>query len=256
MKIKFLSEEALQDLRANFETYKTHYYKKDDAWFDAYFQKEGHLIESKIEFEKTVFNNDENYMVSDYENVKVIYESLKHLTVAQATQERLWSGLAHVQMRDYIYYRIANDIEKKNDKRIQSAIFFTNGAKRSLFVHALARLWWVGYMTYDEFNKENPYWLTEFFCSADFSARCVVFFSSNFTSNPAITKGILRALVELRDEGVDIKRAHFVESTKYLNISGGAMVLDLLEEDEVKEMIEKRVRKVFGLELQNVTSVK
>lgn len=252
MKIKFLSEEALQDLRANFETYKTHYYKKDDAWFDAYFQKEGHLIESKIEFEKPVFNNDENYMVSDYENVKVIYESLKHLTVAQATQERLWAGLAHVQMRDYIYYRIANDIEKKNDKRIQSAIFFTNGAKRSLFVHVLARLWWVGYMTYDESNKENPYWLTEFFCSADFSARCVVFFSSNFTSNPAITKGILRALVELRDGGVDIKRAHFVEATKYLNISGGAMVLDLLEEDEVKEMVEKRVRKVFEIKEESL----
>lgn len=52
MKIKFLSEEALQDLRANFETYKTHYYKKDDAWFDAYFQKEGHLIESKSNLKK------------------------------------------------------------------------------------------------------------------------------------------------------------------------------------------------------------
>ncbi|KGR90836.1 hypothetical protein CD30_08955 [Ureibacillus massiliensis 4400831 = CIP 108448 = CCUG 49529] len=116
-----------------------------------------------------------------------------------------------------------------------------------MFVHALARLWWVGYMTYDENNQENPYWLTEFFCSADFSARCVVFFSSNFTSNRAITKGILRALIALRDEGVVIKRDHFVESTKYLNISGGALVLDLLEEDEVKEMVEKRIKKVFDV---------
>ena len=248
MKIKFLSEDALQDLRVNFETYKTHYYKKDDAWFDAYFREEGRLIESKIEFEKPELDFGEDYLASDFENVKNIYNALKHLTVSQATQERLWSGLSHVQLRDYVYYRIANDIEKKNDKRIQSAVFFTNGAKRSLFVHVLARLWWVGYMTYDESNKENPYWLTEFFCSADFSARCVVFFSSNFTSNTAITKGILRALVELRDEGVDIKRAHFVEANKYLNISGGGMVLDLLEEDEVKEMIEKRLRKVFGIE--------
>lgn len=247
MKIKFLSEDTLQDLRANFETYKTHYYKKDDEWFDEYFKEEGRLIESKIDFEKPVFNDDENYMVSDFENVKVIYEALKHLTVSQATQERLWAGLAHVQLRDYIYYRIDKDIEKKNDKRIQSAVFFTNGAKRSLFVHALARLWWVGYMTYDENHKENPYWLTEFFCSADFSARCVVFFSSNFTSNTAITRGILRALVELRDEGVEIKRAHLVEANKYLNISGGAMVLDLLEEDEVKGMIGKRLRKVFSI---------
>ncbi|QCR34373.1 hypothetical protein C1N55_02135 [Lysinibacillus sp. SGAir0095] len=103
-------------------------------------------------------------------------------------------------------------------------------------------------MTYDENNKQNPYWLTEFFCSADFSARAVVFFSSNFTSNRAITKGILKALITLRDEGVAIKRDHFVEANKYLNISGGAMVLDLLEEDDVREMIEKRLRKVFSLE--------
>ncbi|MDM5332130.1 DUF6339 family protein [Ureibacillus composti] len=247
MKLKFLSEDTLQDLRANFESYKEHYYKKDDAWFDKYFSQEGRLFESNIEFEKPEFDMGEDFLVSDFENVKNVYESLKHLNVSQATQERLWAGLAHIQMRDYVNYRIANDIEKKNDKRIQSAMFFTNGAKRSLFVHVLARLWWVGYMTYDENNKENPYWLTEFFCSADFSARCVVFFSSNFTSNRAITKGILKALITLRDEGVAIKREHFVEANKYLNISGGAMVLDLLEESEVEEMVKKRIRKVFGI---------
>lgn len=98
------------------------------------------------------------------------------------------------------------------------------------------------------------YLLTEFFCSADFSARCVVFFSSNFTSNRAITKGILRAIISLRDEGVQIKRNHFVESTKFLNISGAAMVLDLLEEEEVKEMVEKRLRKVFELEERMLTN--
>jgi len=248
MKIKFLSEDTLQDLRVNFETYKTHYYKKDDAWFDAYFREEGRLIESKIAFEKPVFNDDENYMVSDFENVKVIYEALKHLTVSQATQERLWAGLAHVQMRDFSYYRLEKDLDKKNDNRIFSALFYKYNIKRSIFVHIIARLWWVGYMTYDEDNKENPYWLTEFFCSADFSARAVVFFSSNFTSNRAITMGILKALITLRDEGVAIKRDYFVEANKYLNISGGAMVLDLLEEDDVKKMIEKRLRKVFSLE--------
>lgn len=44
-----------------------------------------------------------------------------------------------------------------------------------------------------------------------------------------------------------VKREHFVEAGRYLNISGGAMVLDMLEEEEVKEMIEARIRKVFNL---------
>lgn len=202
MKIKFLSEDALQDLRANFDSYKEYYFNQDEQWFQSYFAKEGATIESKIEYIHPAFSFNPDFSVSDFENVKAMYEALKHLTVAEATQERLWAGLAHMQMRDYFYFRLKEEIAKKNDKRLKSALYFVNGAKRSLFVHVLARLWWVGYMTYDENNREDPYWLTEFFCSAEFSGRSVYFFSSNFTGNRTITKGILRALIALRDEGV------------------------------------------------------
>ncbi|WP_339252960.1 DUF6339 family protein [Sporosarcina sp. FSL W8-0480] len=248
MKIKFLSENTLQDLRVNFDAYKEHYYIKESEWFDSYFSKEGATYDSNIDYKQPIFNFDSDYLVSDFENVKIVYEALKHLTVAEATHERLWAGLAHMQMREFTYYRLSTDLEKKNDKRIQSALFFTHGAKRSLYVHLLARLWWVGYMTYDEANKEDPYWLTEFFSSADFSARCVVFFSSNFTSNPNITKGVLRALIAFKNEGLQIKREHFVEANRYLNILGGAMILDMLEEDEVEEIVTARIRKVYNLD--------
>ena len=252
MKIKFLSEDALQDLRANFDSYKEYYFNQDEQWFQCYFAKEGTTIESKIEYIHPAFSFNPDFSVSDFENVKAMYEALKHLTVAEATQERLWAGLAHMQMKDYFYFRLKEDMAKKNDKRLKSALYFVNGAKRSLFVHVLARLWWVGYMTYDENNCEDPYWLTEFFCSAEFSGRSVYFFSSNFTGNRTITKGLLRALITLRDEGVHVKREHFVEAGRYLNISGGAMVLDMLEEEEVKDMIEARIRKVFNLNVVGV----
>ncbi|MDW0113273.1 DUF6339 family protein [Sporosarcina saromensis] len=248
MKIKFLSENTLQDLRVNYDTYKEHYYSKDNTWFNGYFAQEGATFESDIDYKQPNFNFNSDYLVSDFENVKIVYEALQHLTVAEATHERLWAGLAHMQMREFSYYRLSMDLEKKNDKRIQSALFFTHGAKRSLYVHLLARLWWVGYMTDDEANKEDPYWLTEFFSSADFSARCVVFFSSNFTSNRNITKGVLRALITLKNEGFQIKREHFVEANRYLNILGGAMILDMLKEDEVLEIIMARIKKVYNLD--------
>ncbi|WP_413299665.1 DUF6339 family protein [Bacillus sp. 1P10SD] len=91
-------------------------------------------------------------------------------------------------------------------------------------------------MTYAESNISNPYWLTDFFTEKDFSARCVVFFSSNFTSNRNITKGILKSLIKLERRGVSIKRDHFVQANKYLNVVGGAMILDMLKTDEVEEM--------------------
>src|SRR5699024_5481301 len=179
---------------------------------------------------------------------KIMYESLKHLTVSQATQERLWSGLAHVQLRNFAFYRLQNELEEKKDKRINTAMFFLNGNKRSLFVHILARLWWAGYMTYDEENKENPYWLTDFFTEKDFSARCVTFFSSNFTSNRNITKGILRTLVKWQENGINIKRDHFVQANKYLNVVGGAMILDVLSTEEVEEMVDEYLKKYYDID--------
>lgn len=250
MKLKFISDETLMDLRTNYDAYKEHYYNKNHQWFDEYFKEDARIIESSVSFEMPALNLDEDYSVSDKENVKVIYEALKHLTVSQATQERLWSGLAHLQFRDFAFYRLENDLESGNDTRINTAMFFKNGNKRSLFVHILARLWWVGYMTYDEANSENPYWLTDFFCEKDFSARSVVFFSSNFTSNPNITKGILKSIIKLRSRGISIKRDHFVQANKYLNVVGGAMILDMLTTDEVEYMIDKYLAKYYGIEVE------
>lgn len=257
MKLKFIADETLMDLRTNYEAYKEYYYTKDDEWFDSYFQQPGRVIESKIEFEMPELNYHDDYVISDKENVKRIYDSLKHLTVSQATQEKLWAGLAHLQFREYTYYRLRKELIDKNDKRINTGLFFKhNGKKRALFVHILARLWWVGYMTYDETNKNNPYWLTEFFCEKDFSARSTIFFSSNFTSNRIITKGILKTLIKWRKSGIAIKRYHFVEANKYLNIVGGAMILDMLTTEEVEEMVDGYLKKQFNPEFNREDHMK
>lgn len=254
MKLQFLSEETLLDLRTNYGAYKEYYYTRDDEWFTRYFQEEGRLITSAIEVTLPVLNMDPDYVVSDRENVKIMYDALNMLTLSQATQERLWSGLAHTYFRDYMYYRISKELVNKNDTTINSKLFFKNGTKRSLFVHGLARLWWVGYATYDEENTENPYWLTDFFTEKDFSARATIFFSSNLTMNKDITRGILSALVQLQEEGVDIKRDHLVQAVKYFNVIGGAMILDMLTREEVKEMTLAHLLKLFEIERELIES--
>lgn len=129
--LKFISEETLQDLRTNYEAYKEYYYEKDDNWFQHYLNEPGRVLESKIEFNIPTLNTDTDYSISDRENVKIIYDALKHLTVSQATQERLWAGLAHLQLRDYAFYRLKQDIEKKNDRRINSGVFFKGNGKKT-----------------------------------------------------------------------------------------------------------------------------
>jgi hypothetical protein len=247
MKLSFISENTLQDLRINNNAYLQYYYSEDMEWFERYFQEEGKVLRSQLDFEMPDLSFEEDYALSDCRNVKEVYNSLKHMSVSQATQERVWTGLAHLQFRDFTFYRLKKDIDERNDKRIYTSLFFKHGKKRSLFVHILARLWWVGYMTYDETKESNPFWLTDFFTEKDFSARCVVFFSSNFTSNRDITIGILKALYQLNEQGINITRDYFVQATKYLNVVGGAMVLDMLNKDEVEKMIINHLIKVFNI---------
>ncbi|MDQ0429423.1 hypothetical protein QOZ98_002251 [Planomicrobium stackebrandtii] len=250
MRLTFVSEKTLQDLKVNSKAYLKKYYSGDGKWFDTYFSEEGKVLETNIEFDMPELSYDDDYSISDQYNVRAIYNSLSHLPVTLATQERMWTGLAHNQFRDFTFYRLRRDIEEKNESRMFSSLFFKHGTKRSLFVHILSRLWWVGYMTYDASNDKNPYWLTDFFTERDFSARSVIFFSSNFTSNRTITIGILKALYKIKEDGVAIKREHFLQATKYLNILGGAMILDLLSVNEVEELVAENLNDTFNLSVQ------
>jgi Family of unknown function (DUF6339) len=247
MKLTFISEGTLRDLKINNKAFLKHYYKKDEEWFTKYFNNQGKTLTSKIEFEMPELSYHEDYSISDRENVKAVYSALKHMPVLYATQERLWAGLAHLQFRDYTFYRLNKDLNDKNEKRIETSLFFKRGKKRSLYVNIISRLWWVGYMTYDETNKDNPFWLTDFFTESDFSARCIVFFSSNFTSNREITVGILKSLYKLKINGITIKRDHFVQANKYLNVLGGAMILDMLNAIEVENLVYKHLCKIFNI---------
>src|SRR5699024_6412867 len=232
----------------NYEDYKEYYYARDEKWFDDYFSKPRKFLESKIEFHPPEMSKNHDYRISDKENVKILHQSLKHLTTSQATQERLWAGLAHLQLRDYAFYRLEQEFNSKNDNRINTGLFLKSGGKkRSLYVHFISRLWWVGHMTYDSENKDNPYWLTECFSIGDFSARCVTFFSSKFRSNKNIVTRILKTLNKLQEMGVSIKSDYFTEANKHLNVIGEARILDSLTEEEVREILYTRLIKYFNL---------
>lgn len=246
MKLKFLSIDTLSDLKINNNAYLKYYYRKDSEWFDKYLSEKGRVLESNITVgdEDLKLSRNPEYSLSDSENVKILYTALIHLTPAQATQERLWAGLAHIHLRDYIFYRLEKELEEENGTRIYSALFYKYGPKRSIFIHIISRLWWAGFMTYDEKNEKNPFWLTDFFTKSDFSARCTVFFSSNFTSNRDITLGILEALYNWSEKGHHIKREHFIQATKHLNIMGGATILDVLTREDVIKIVNDEVFEV------------
>ena len=279
--LKLLTKLGIQHFKTNINQYTLPYVKGEDAYFEQELKQAGILVDSNItaDLQPLCQENESNGYFKD---VKVIYESLQHLTPAQASQERLWVSLSLTEpYRKYMFKELAKSRSPEN--KVISKFYFNNSPRRSLFLHMLARLWWVGYLTFDD-DKDirDPYLLTKFFCKTDFAARCVIFFSSNFTANRKITRGILKGLIlvelELKNQkiadieikmenfldsdmltyieeeepvvsSIEIKRSHLVHILQQLNILGGIKMLDLYSEKEVMDLTVNWLRKYILAEV-------
>lgn len=243
MQPRFMTDDAIVAIVSNFDEAKLHYMSGDKEWFDAYLAKRNGLRDSRFTFDELSLDmgnyecTDAEYATTDRENIRRLYETFKALPLSTAADQRFWAGLAHTECWEYVRYRRMNEISSGDDKSIKTSFFFTYGAKRSAHVHCLSRLWWAGRLVYDEDNKTDPYALINVLAGNAFASRILLLSSSNFTANKALTLGILDAIKDQSDAGVEIKREHFVGATKYLNRMGAITVLDYLKRSRVKSLI-------------------
>ena len=245
MRLNYITKEALEDLKLNFFNYKKHYLDEGNEWFIKHLEEIDGLRESKIECEEFELDYNENYEISDLNNVKIIYENLKHISPSQATDEKLWAGLLHTQFWKYIKYRRKKEIESGDEEAMKTSFFFMRGKKRSLYVNCFSRLWWTGYLTYDE-SRENPYELTEIVCNSAYASTIMLLSSSNLTAQKNNILGILASIKKRKDAGEVIKREHFVSATKYLNNMGAVTILDFLSKEDIENIIDRFFVEKYG----------
>lgn len=245
MKLHFLKEEALETLKGNIKTNLRNYSNPTNDWIIDFFKGENPFIEYKKEVSNFKLNMSyEKPEEGDVENIKIIYSAMSNLTETDATDERLWSGLEHGVFWDFLRYRWSVSKKLPAEKDIYNHFFFSQSRKRSLITNTLSKLWWIGKLTYDE-KRRNPFELTEYL-KHDLASRSRVLFSSNYSNNPVIVRALLSSLIKLQNEGLNISREVFTESTKYLNVLGGTYILDYFEEEELSEKITKRVKTLLS----------
>lgn len=243
MRPRFMKRASIDSLLVSFDEAKPHYMSGDQDWFLRRLNREHGLCDSRFEFPDFALDcgpgaaDEAEYAETDRENVRRLYSAMRDLPLAAASDPRFWMGLAHTHCWDYVQYRRIHEIATGNERDIKTSYFFTQGAKRSVHVNCLSRLWWGGRMTYDEGNKDDPFALTDVIATTAFASNVVLISSSNFTGNREVLLGILDAVKERMDAGEDIKRKHFVGATKYLNRMGAITVLDLLDRKRAKRII-------------------
>ena len=235
MQLYFMTEDALAYFKGNI-AYNLHHYKDENTEWVKEVCSGNPLQKFKLEVKDfTMDMSAEKPSDTDYINVKIVYDAMKKLTDIQATDERLWVGLAHDVLFNYMQYRYNLKNEILNEKKIYKNFFFAYGKKRSLIVHPIARLWWVGRLIYDE-RAEDPYQAIKYL-KVDFPAKVLTLFSSNFTNNSKIVKTFLNTVSKIEEEGCKVSREQYHELIRYVNLLGGTTILDYLPEDYLQKKI-------------------
>jgi len=242
MKLYFLKESALESLKRNIKNNIDCYKNDTNDWVYSYCKDDNPFQEFKFEVNDFELNtNIASISESDLTNIKILYENLKFLTDSQASDERLWAGLAHGQFWHYMQYRTKLGKIKNKDSIVLKRFFIKYSTKELYQANLISRLWWIGRVTYDE-NRSNPYELTEYLIQSGFSIQNM--FSNNFVNNSKITRALLSACKEFEENQFTINQEAFNYLLKYLNLLGGKFILDYFEEEELKQIITDEIVKM------------
>ncbi|WP_090799695.1 DUF6339 family protein [Paenibacillus sp. GP183] len=226
-------------------------YQSDEPWIDESWAIPSNIVAPEIVFLKHSLRVEGKRAIHfDLENVKTLYAALKHLSPAEASNERLWSYLTHSTFWKYMHSRWpieatdeeelpdGEETKKKNPLNRVETRYFLSGQKAPVR-NGLARLWWFGYTTYDE-ALDNPWELTEnLLHNSDLTLNLV---ERNFSRNLEFTKAILSTLADIKKNSPDFyNRDRFRELMKYFNFAGGMSLVDLINLSDVRDTVRKKL---------------
>ena len=244
MKLQFLKQDAVDTLEKNICNNINHYKEKTNDWIYDFFGEDP-FLDFKYEvndFELVIDLESRGKM--ELENIKILYENMKHISDSQATDKRLWVGLTHGTFYNFVRERWSYDEKNMNEENIiRSRYFFSNKA-RALFRNTLSKLWWIGRFTYDE-RRDNPFELTEVLGSRDIVTRISDLFTSNFSRNPNNTRAFLSTIKQYEDNGIPIGRYTYRKLVQYMNLYGGMTIIDYLDEQELIKVISNKIEKLL-----------
>ena len=252
MKLYFMKKEALDILKQNLDVvYNMYFTQLNNNWLWNVCGGNPFVEFKDIQdFQLTPIDPELSKGEIEFANCKILYDHLSFLTESQACDERLWAGLCHSVFYSYLRNRWGYDSKSpKNQKEavsnIKSRFFFSGGTRSGLYRNSLSKCWWVGRNTYDPSNS-NPFEKLDIIGSNDISSKInEIFYSNNFSANPVILNGIVKAIKNFKDENMQITlREHIRPSLHYLNAVGGGIILDSLNEDEIANIL---IDNIYGI---------
>ncbi len=232
-RLPFIKSNDLQKIKANLGAYVNNFKEDSSSWLKDELGPNV-FAESKLDMPEIHLTVDPaNSSASDADCVQILYGKLRNISNAQASDERLWAGLALGPFWNYVQDRwnIKNNCTKVS---IEQHYFFALGPRRSLTRNAISRLWWIGRLTYDS-KAQDPWELTKFVCR--YSRFIVDILERSMSNNPSIVQPFIRAVMEAEKEGITISTQRIRELAIYFDELGGIYILDCLPKNTIYKKI-------------------
>ncbi|MCD7809789.1 MAG: DUF6339 family protein [Erysipelotrichaceae bacterium] len=244
MELYFFKQDALDYFRENISHNINNYKLPTNDWIFDQFSDPFIKYKDIDDFKLCVDIEHPNKM--DLENSKRIYSNLIDISDSVAMDERLWAGLTHSVFYNYVQDRWSSPKEEKHMKKesyILTRYFFGNNSPK--FRNTLCKLWWIGKLTYDDTNIQNPFHLTDVLGHRDMATRVNDLFTSNFSRNINVVKAFLETVDKYDKLGNKINADIYRSTVQYINILGGMCLIDYFTIDELKDKIETQIKRYF-----------
>lgn len=127
-------------------------------------------------------------------------------------------------------------------ENVRERYFFMSNRDRALIRNGIARLWWYGYVSYDE-NREDPFELTKILLkNLDIAENLL---GRSFSRNRTLTITVLSVLADLEKMSRPFfDREKFRNLMKHINQIGGVTVLDALDSPDIQKVVTRKIEQL------------
>lgn len=239
-KIKFLTEDSIEMLKKNSESLFKEVVLSSDKSLEEFLGDMGKVCETPFEIDELVLEMGQpegKEPLTDAENAQRVYSHMKALSDSQASDERIWIAYTLQEQFDYMKYRW----KSTSVPDMLNRYFFNYSKNRSLFRNGIARLWWIGRVTYDE-KREDPFEITKFLCNHQDFIETIC--GRSTFNNPTVQRATLNAIYDvLKDRKAD-NREIIREVAKYINLLAGTYILDMLSYEEIYSKVYNKLKEL------------
>ena len=174
----------------------------------------------------------------DAANAIAVYSALDKLTPHQASDERLWTYLAHTQGAEYVAARWLSDRPEDDAKAAQKVHnhFFARGNRALIRDNGISRLWWLGSIAHNT-DPEDPDRFLEILLHRQ-DVRSALLERPAVSTNPRVLRRIYDVMIEhWQGDRQLFQRDPFRQWMINLNRRGGVVLLDALGDEQLDAVI-------------------